>query len=120
MKKLLTISQLMNYLKFCTFSMRHNANFIFSFIKVSCKFTQKPFSIFLVHIILSAYSDNFLQSNFYNLHSLFYLYSNKPHIRLIKLILNGKVFSPSKCNVFILAFYPMYVMFRPHMVILRQ
>lgn len=33
MKKPLTISQLMNYLKFCTFNMRHNANFIFSFIK---------------------------------------------------------------------------------------
>jgi hypothetical protein len=109
MKKPLMISQLINYHKFCLFNIRHNANLIFSFIKVSCGFTQKHLFNFLVHMILSAYSDNFLPSKFYDLHSLFYLYSNKPHIRLMMLIFND-VFPQSKCNAFILALYPMYIL----------
>lgn len=102
------ISQLMNYHKFCMFNMRHNANFIFSFVIVSCGFTQKHLSNFLVHIILSAYSDNFWPSKFYNLQSLFNLYSNKPYIRLMMLNFND-VFSQSKCNAFILALQPTYI-----------
>jgi hypothetical protein len=99
MKKPIIISQLMNYCNFCMFNMRHNIDFVFSFTKVSCRFTQKSSSSYLVYIVLSAYSVRFFISRLYHLNSLLCPQSSKPHMGLMKLIFNGYVFS-LKCYIF--------------------